>query len=226
MVKYLLHDLFHHIWIRIGRDDEERFVPGNPACGPGFSSPPWHPYPNMELVTVAPHAQPKTHQNKQKAKSLSPDGEETAIFVVAWLDIARCLGIRPRLAKYKAVANMSDMLQALYCTYQCPNLLNCVAVAGDSRPHCTVGTASWYLLTLTIFSGDISESIKRLLSHGHKEHMNRGWGGVFQGVRVDDVSRCKYSAINKEASVQARCKRSNLHASLTGGLAGLDGVKG
>ena len=36
----------------------------------------------------------------------SPDGEETATFFLAWPDIARCFGIRPSSAKYKAVANM------------------------------------------------------------------------------------------------------------------------
>ena len=54
----------------------------------------------------------------------SPDGEETANFLEAWPDIARCLGIRPSTAKYKAIANMWDLLQALHCTYQGPNPLN------------------------------------------------------------------------------------------------------
>ena len=36
----------------------------------------------------------------------SPDGEETANFYEAWPDIARCLSIRPGLAKYKAVAKI------------------------------------------------------------------------------------------------------------------------
>ena len=102
----------------------------------------------------------------------SPDGEETANFFDAWPDIAKCLGIRPSTAKYKAIANMWDLLQALYCTYQAPNPLNGAAVARDIRPHCTLGTASWYLLSLehdvdtmlqnikpfglAMFSGDIS----------------------------------------------------------------------
>ena len=47
----------------------------------------------------------------------SPDGEETAIFLEAWPDIARCLGIRPSLARYKAIANLWDLLQSLCCTY-------------------------------------------------------------------------------------------------------------
>ena len=74
--------------------------------------------------------------------SASPDGEETANFFEAWPDIARCLGIRPSLAKYKAIANLWDLLQALYCTYQRPNPLNCLAVAKDFRRHCTLGTSS------------------------------------------------------------------------------------
>ena len=80
--------------------------------------------------------------------SASPDGEETANFFEAWPDIARCLGIRPSTAKYKAIANLWDLLQALYCTYQGPNPLNCAAVARDFRWQCTVGTTSWYLLSL------------------------------------------------------------------------------
>ena len=122
--------------------------------------------------------------------SASPDGDETANLFEAWPDIAKCLGVRPSKAKYKAIANMWDLLQALYCTYQGPNLLNCAAVARDFWRHCTVGTASWYLLSLehdvdtmlqhiepfglAMFSGDISESINRFLKHGHTEHSNRG----------------------------------------------------
>ena len=122
--------------------------------------------------------------------SASPDGEETANFFDAWPDIAKCLGIRPSTAKYKAIADMWDLLQALYCTYQGPNQLNCAAVARDFQRQCTAGTASWYLLSLeqdvdtmlqnikpfglAMFSGDISESINRFLKHGHNEHSNRG----------------------------------------------------
>ena len=67
--------------------------------------------------------------------SASPDGEETANFFDAWPDIAKCLGIRPSTAKYKAITNMWDLLQALYCTYEGPNPLNCAAVARDFRRH-------------------------------------------------------------------------------------------
>ena len=42
--------------------------------------------------------------------SASPDGKETTNFFDAWPDIARCLGIRPSTAKYKAIANMWDLL--------------------------------------------------------------------------------------------------------------------
>ena len=59
-----------------------------------------------------------------------------------------CLGIRPGMAKYKAIANLWGSLQALYCTYQGPNPLKCAAVTKDFRRHCTVGTASWYQLSL------------------------------------------------------------------------------
>ena len=129
--------------------------------------------------------------------SASPDGEETANFFDAWPDIAKCLGIWPSTAKYKAIANMWDLLQALYCTYQGPDPLNCAAVARDFRRHCTVRKASWYLLSLdqdvdtmlqnikpfglAMFSGDIAESINRFLKHGHNEHSNRGRGGLSGG---------------------------------------------
>ena len=43
----------------------------------------------------------------------SPDGEEMANFFEVWPDIARCLGIRPSTAKYKAIVNLWDLLQAL-----------------------------------------------------------------------------------------------------------------
>ena len=92
---------------------------------------------------------------------------------------------------------MWDLLQALYCTYQGPNPLNCAAEARAFRRHCTVGTTSWYLLSLehdvdtmlqnlkpfgmAMFSGDISESINHFLKHGHNEHSNRGGGGLSGG---------------------------------------------
>ena len=155
--------------------------------------------------------------------SACPVGEERANFFVAWPDIATCLGIRPSTAKYKAIANMWDLLQAIYCTYQGPNPLNCAAVASDFRRHYTVGTASWYLLSLehdvdtmlhnikpfglAMFSGDILESINRFLKHGHNEHSNRGGGGG-GGCRVegvDEVSVRHWSAIRREANVQAQC---------------------
>ena len=129
--------------------------------------------------------------------SASPDREETANFFDAWPDIARCLGIRPSTARYKAIANLWDLLQALYCTYQGPNPLNCPAMARDFRRHGTVASASWYVLSLghdvdamlqnikpfglAMFSGDISESINRFLKHGHNEHSNRGGGGGLSG---------------------------------------------
>ena len=152
--------------------------------------------------------------------SASPDGEETANFFDAWPDIAKCLGIRPSTAKYVAIANMWDLLQALYCTYQGPNPLNCAAVARDFRRHCTAGTASWYLLILeqdvdtllqnikplglAMFSRDISESINPFPKHVHNEHINRGGVGC-RVEGVDEVSRRKLSAIHKEANVQAQC---------------------
>ena len=125
--------------------------------------------------------------------SASPDGEETANFHEPWPDIARSLGIGPSTAKYKAIANMWDLLQAIYCGYQGHNPLNCAAVARDFRRHCTVGTASSYLLSLehdvdtmlwnikpfglAMFSDDISENNKRFLKHGHNEHNNQRGGG-------------------------------------------------
>ena len=114
---------------------------------------------------------------------------------------------------------MWDPLQALYCTYQGPNPLNCAAVARDFWRHCTVGTASWYLLSLghdldtilqnikpfgvAMFSGDISESINRFRNHGHNEHKNGR--GVCRVEGVDEVSGPQWSAIHSEANVQAQC---------------------
>ena len=94
--------------------------------------------------------------------SASPDGEETANFFDAWPDVAKCLGIRPSTAKYKAIANMWDLLQALYCTYQGPNPMNCAVVARDFRRHCTIGTASWYLLSLEHDVHTMLQNIKHL----------------------------------------------------------------
>ena len=92
--------------------------------------------------------------------SACPDGEETANFLNARADIAKCLGIRPSTAKYKAIANMWDLLQALYCTYQGPNPLNCAAVARDFPRHCAVGTTSWYLLSLEHALDTMLQNIK------------------------------------------------------------------
>ena len=149
--------------------------------------------------------------------SASPDLEETTNFSDACSDIARCLGIRLSTAKYKAIANMWDLLQALYCTYQGPNPLKCAAVACDFR---TVATASFYLLSLeqdvdamlqnikpfgvALFSGDISESIDRFVKNGYNEHSNRGGGGC-RVEGVDEVSGRQWSAIQREANVQAQC---------------------
>ena len=79
----------------------------------------------------------------------SPDGEERANFFEAWPHVARCLCIRPSSAKYKAIAHLWDVLQALYCTYQGPNPVKCAVAAKDFHRQCTVGTASWYLLSIT-----------------------------------------------------------------------------
>ena len=48
----------------------------------------------------------------------SSDGEESSNFYEVWPNIARYLGIRLGSAKYKALAKMWDLLQAVYCTYQ------------------------------------------------------------------------------------------------------------
>ena len=142
--------------------------------------------------------------------SASPDGEETANFFDAWPDIAKCLGIRPSTAKYKAIANMWDLLQALYRTYQGPNPLNCAAVARDFRRHCTARTASWYLLSLEqdvdtmlqnikpfglgMFSGDISESINRFLKHGQRAQLPGGGPVGWRGWTRCRVVNCRPSA--------------------------------
>ena len=56
--------------------------------------------------------------------SASLDGEQTANFYEAWPDIARCFGIRPGSAMYKAIVKTWDLLHALYCTYQSPEPLS------------------------------------------------------------------------------------------------------
>ena len=89
------------------------------------------------LVTPALHRDLQVVLSERRAGwsvygSASPDGEEMANFFDAWPDIAKCLGIRPSTAKYKAIANMWDLLLALYCTYQGPNPLNCAAVRAIS----------------------------------------------------------------------------------------------
>ena len=132
----------------------------------------------------------------------SPDGEKTANFFDAWPHIAKCLGIRTSTAKYKAIANMWDLLQTRYCTYQGPNPWNCAAVASDFRRHCTVETASWYLLSLehdvdtmlqnikqfgpAMFSGDTSESINRFLKNMVTTSTSTGGGG---GLSVGEGGR-------------------------------------
>ena len=112
------------------------------------------------------------------------------------------------MAHYKAIANLGDLLRALYCAYQGPNPLKCAAVSEDFRRHGIVGTASWYLQSLehevdamlrniwpfgwAMFCGDISESINRFLKHGHNEHGNSGGGGGCQEEGVDEVSGRKW----------------------------------
>ena len=61
---------------------------------------------------------------------------------------------------------------------------------------------------LAMLSGDISESINCFLKHSHNEHNNRGGGGGGRGCRVegvDEVSGRQWSAIHREANVQAQC---------------------
>ena len=58
---------------------------------------------------------------------------------------------------------------------------------------------------LAMFCGDISQSINRFGKHGHNEHSHRGGGGGCQVEGVDEVSGSKWSAIHREAGVQAQC---------------------
>ena len=141
-----------------------------------------------------------------------------ANFFEAWLDIARCLGIRPITTKYKTIANLWDLLQALYGTYRNPNP-NRAAVAKDFSRHCAAGTPSWYLLSLendvdamlqniwsfglATFCGDISESINRFLKNGNNKHTNREGACKVEGV--DKVAGCEWPTIHREGGVQAQC---------------------
>ena len=104
------------------------------------------------------------------------------------------------MIKYKAIANMWDLLQSLYCTYQGRDPLNFATVVKDFP----VGTTSRYLLSLehdvhamlqniwpfglAMFCGDILESIDRLVKHVHNEHNNPGGGGT---VRWRGWTRCQ-----------------------------------
>ena len=58
---------------------------------------------------------------------------------------------------------------------------------------------------MAMYSGDISESFNRFLKHGHNEHSNRGGGGGCRLEGVDEMSRRQWSAIHREANVQAQC---------------------
>ena len=109
---------------------------------------------------------------------------------------ARLPDVRTGTAKYKAVANMWALLEALYCTYQPPPPPSCVALAADFCRHCIVGTTSWHLLSLechvdamlrnswpfglAMFSGDVSECINCFHSLGTISIV-RGGRGYFGG---------------------------------------------
>ena len=56
---------------------------------------------------------------------------------------------------------------------------------------------------LAMFSGDISESINRILKHGHNEHSNQG-GGVCRVEGVDAVSGRQWSAIHKDGQCASK----------------------
>ena len=43
------------------------------------------------------------------------------------------------------------------------------------------------------------------MKHGHNEHINRGGGGGCRVEGVDEVSGRQWSAIPREATVQAQC---------------------
>ena len=56
---------------------------------------------------------------------------------------------------------------------------------------------------LAMFTGDDSESNNRFLKHGQNEHSNPGGGGC-RVEGVDEVSGRQWSAIHREANVQAQ----------------------
>ena len=148
------------------------------------------------------------------------------------VSILRTASIRPSSAKYKAIANMWDVLQALYCTCYGPNLLNFAAAARHFRRHCTIGTASRYLVSLehdvhamlhniwpfglAMVCGDISESINRFLKYGHNKDSNGGGGGL--GGGVDEVSGRNGRPSTGRAVCRHNVSLGFLHISMCHGL--------
>ena len=98
-----------------------------------------HPFAPLRL------ASPRVGETRrlERLRGTFPGGGRNGFFSYAWPDIARCLGIRAGWAKYKAVSNMWDLLQALYGTYQGPNLLNYAATAEDFCPHWSASLRRW-----------------------------------------------------------------------------------
>ena len=120
--------------------------------------------------------------------STSVDGEEAFRLFGAWEDI--CEVLRPCKATRQAVLGMRALLSALYVSFQDPYPPQCAPVARayrkaicpDSKGHyllfleedCQHVLADIYPYGMAMFSGDVVESLNRLLKKGFNDHSDRG----------------------------------------------------
>lgn len=131
--------------------------------------------------------------------TLTPDGEETTRLFGIWPQVGVALGLCPGDEAYDAVTNMYGLLRALYRTYQPNSTPDPTLVTRKFREHIAPESASHYLLFLehdvqfilpsihpyglALFSGDLIESLNRLLKRAYNDHSNRGGGGGTRGGR-------------------------------------------
>ena len=120
--------------------------------------------------------------------STSVDGEEAFRLFGAWEDI--CEVLRPCKATRQAVLGMRALLSALYVSFQDPTPPQCAPVAQAYRRAICPNSKGHYLLFLeedcqhvladiypygmAMFSGDVVESLNRLLKKGFNDHSDRG----------------------------------------------------
>ena len=135
--------------------------------------------------------------------ALNPDGEETQRLFDAWETIAPHLGLGgPRCEVHAAVVNMRTLLRTLYRSlHHGRPAPDCAGVTRAFREHVAPRSGSHYLLFLEVdcaavleavaadgfgmamFSGDIVETLNRLLKRGFNDHSGRGGGqGGWKGA--------------------------------------------